>query len=54
MVDSHTIQIVVQLLDSMDQAQVALDRAYEKRDAENFKKIKEEMLELSKKIASLI
>ncbi len=54
MVDSHTAQIVMQLLDSMDRATHDLNSAYEKRDAETFKKIKEEMLELQKKIAGLI
>ena len=54
MIDSHSIQIVMQLLDSLDQAQTALDRAYEKKDAELFKKIKEEMLELSKKLGGLL
>ncbi len=52
--DSQGIQIVMQLLDSMDRAADLMEQAYNNKHAEEFKKARDEILDIQKKISQFV
>jgi ribosomal protein S2 len=54
MTRSQDIQLIIQLIDSMERASEAMEEAYTRKDAEQFKKAKEELLALQGKIKDLM
>ena len=53
MLDSEQLQTLAQLVDKIELATEELDKAYAKNDAEEFNKIKKEILETQAKISAM-
>ena len=53
MLDSEQLQTLAQLVDKIELATEELDKAYAKNDAEEFNKIKNEILETQAKISAM-
>ena len=54
MLDSQNIQILMQLIESMDLVTDKIEKAYNRRDGEDFRRAQEEILDLQKKIATIL
>ena len=54
MIDSQHIQTVMQLLERMELTSETLDKAYADKNAEKFKKAKDELIDFQKKISDLM
>ena len=54
MIDLPQLQLLAQLLDNMDIITKQLEKSYNDNDAEMFKKIKKEMLDIQDKISRII
>ena len=52
--DSHTLQIIMQLITSMESVSAKLEKAYGQRNNEELDRAKKEMITLQSKIASLL
>lgn len=53
MLDLEQLQTIAQLVDKIELATEELDKAYAKNDAEEFNKIKKEILETQAKISAM-
>jgi hypothetical protein len=51
---TEDMSLLLQLVSSMDLASQELEKAVEKKDAEKFKKVKEEILNFQRQITKLI
>ena len=51
---AEDLNLVAQLIESMDLASKELEKALEKKDAERFKKVKIELLKFQKEISELL
>ena len=54
MIDLQKIQILAQLLDNLQILSKQLEKYYNENNAEMFKKIKKEMLDVQNKISTLV
>jgi hypothetical protein len=52
--DLNGLQILAQLVDSLEESSMFLEKAYKEKDLENFNKAKQEMLSFYKKISDII
>ncbi|MEN9625802.1 MAG: hypothetical protein RL557_130 [archaeon] len=52
--DSQSIQIIMQLLDSMDRAAALMEQAYNAKKADEFKKARDELTSIQKKISQFV
>lgn len=53
MLDSEQLQTLAQLVDKIELATEELDKAYAKNDAEEFNKIKKEILDVQAEISAM-
>jgi hypothetical protein len=51
--DLNELQILAQLVDSLEESSIVLERAYKEKNLENFNKAKQEMLDFYKKISNI-
>jgi hypothetical protein len=54
MLDLEQLKSIAQLVDNMDLSAEELNKAYSKNDAEEFRKIKQKILDSQAKISSII
>ena len=54
MEDIENLQIIAQLIESMNDALKGFEESYREQNSENFKKYKDAILEIQKKIDNLI
>ena len=52
--DSNTIKIIAQLIDSLDNASEKLEKAYNERNVEAFTKVKKEIKEAQTKLSQIV
>ena len=51
---AEDLNLIAQLIESMDLATMELEQALEKKDAERFKEVKSEILKFQRQISGLI
>jgi hypothetical protein len=52
--DLNSLHVLAQLVDSLDESSIILEKAYKEKDLEKFNKAKQEMLNFYKKISETI
>ena len=54
MIDLDQLQILAQLVDSMEIAVIEVEKTYNEKDSENFSKHKREILNIQKRISQMM